>query len=57
MEIKKVTDPAFRAYGKVGDGYDCGPLLEAMEKTQHPEDGICGTYVEGLGGLRGGTQL
>ena len=33
MEIKKVTDPAFKPYGKVITGYDCGELLKAMEHT------------------------
>ena len=51
MEIKKVTDPAFRVYGKVVDGYDCGPLLEAMEKTPLPEDVIYVPSVEELEAL------
>ncbi len=40
MEIKKVTDPAFKAYGKVVSGYDLSQLLQAMEKTPLPEDTI-----------------
>ena len=40
MEIKKVTDPAFKPYGKVITGYDCGELLKAMEQTPLPEDTI-----------------
>ena len=51
MEIKRVTDPAFRVYGKVVDGYDCGPLLEAMEKTPLPEDVIYVPSVEELEAL------
>ena len=51
MEMKKVTDPAFRVYGKVVDGYDCGPLLEAMEKTPLPEDVIYVPSVEELEAL------
>ena len=37
MEIKKVTNPAFKPYGKVITGYDCGELLKAMEQTPLPE--------------------
>lgn len=40
MEIKKVTDPAFKSYGKVITGYDCGELLKAMEQTPLPEEVI-----------------
>lgn len=38
MLVKKVTDPAFRAYGKIISGYDLKELLEAMENTPLPED-------------------
>lgn len=38
MEIKSVRDPAFRAYGKIVEGYDCSMLLEAMAGTPLPED-------------------
>ncbi len=38
MEIKKVTDPEFAAYGKVLEGYDLGGLVKALEdKTPLPE--------------------
>ncbi len=33
MEIKKITDEAFHKYGKVVQGYDFGPLVEALQKT------------------------
>ena len=37
MEIKKVTDPEFAAYGKVLEGYDLKGLLKALEeKTPLP---------------------
>ena len=38
LEIKPVTDPAFRAYGKVVTGYEIGELLEKMEETPLPDD-------------------
>ena len=38
MEIKKVTDPEFKVYGKIVTGYDCGELLKAMGQTPVPED-------------------
>lgn len=33
MEIKKITDAAFRKYGRVVQGYDFDPLMEALKKT------------------------
>lgn len=38
LDIKPVTDPAFRAYGKVVTGYEIGDLLEKMEHTPLPDD-------------------
>ena len=39
MEIKKVTDPAFRKYGKIVQGIDFSGLVEALNaKTPLPED-------------------
>ena len=38
MEILKVTDKAFRAYGKVIQGIDVSDLLEALKETPQPED-------------------
>ena len=38
MGIKKVTDPAFRSYGKVITGYDCEGILKVMEGTPIPKD-------------------
>ena len=32
MHIYSVTDPEFRSYGKVLEGYDTAELLAAMEK-------------------------
>lgn len=40
MQIKSITDPSFKAYGKIVTGYDCGELLKEMEKTPVPEDVI-----------------
>ena len=37
MKIQKVTDPAFRRYGKVLEGYNFGPLLKEMKHTPVPE--------------------
>ena len=33
MEMKKITDEAFRKYGRVVQGYDFEPLVEALKKT------------------------
>lgn len=45
MIVKKVTDPAFKAYGRVIKGYDFSGLLKAMEQTPLPEDVI---YIPSL---------
>lgn len=49
MEIKKVTDDAFSAYGKVLEGYDFSELLEVMKDTPLPEDEV--VYVPGVKAL------
>ena len=38
MEILKVTDKAFQAYGKVIHGIDVADLLEALKETPQPDD-------------------
>ena len=38
MEIKKVTDAAFKKYGKVVQGIDFAPLVEALASTPLPDD-------------------
>ena len=45
MTVKKVTDPAFKVYGRVITGYDFSGLLKAMEQTPLPEDVI---YIPSL---------
>ena len=40
-----MTDPAFKAYGRVITGYDFSGLLKAMEQTPLPEDVI---YIPSL---------
>ena len=32
MEIKKVTDPSFRKYGKIVEGMDFSGLIKALEE-------------------------
>ena len=43
--VRKVTDPAFKAYGRIITGYDFSGLLKAMEQTPLPEDVI---YIPSL---------
>ena len=38
MEIKKVTDPAFRPYGRGITGVDVSGVMEALKKTERPAD-------------------
>ena len=40
MEIKKITDPAFRKYGKILTGIDFTELVEEMQKTPCPDNVI-----------------
>lgn len=41
MHIFQVTDPEFRSYGKIAEGFELGPLLEALRSgTPCPEDGV-----------------
>ena len=40
MEIKKITDPAFRKYGRIIEGIDFTELLEEMAKEPCPDDVI-----------------
>ncbi len=53
MEIKKVTDDAFSAYGKVLEGYDFSELLEEMKDTPLPEDEV--VYVPGVKAMEEAT--
>ncbi|MBQ9301458.1 MAG: DUF4867 family protein [Clostridia bacterium] len=49
MKFYSVTDPEFKAYGKVLEGYDTAELLEAMEKIALPEEGTA--YEPGIESL------
>lgn len=40
MEIKKVTDPSFRKYGRVVQGIDFTDLVEAIKKETPLPDGV-----------------
>ena len=40
MKIHNVTDPKFRAYGTIVNGYDFTPLLDAMRQKAIPAEGI-----------------
>ena len=51
MKIQKVTDPAFRKYGQVLEGYDFTGLIKKMKHTPVPEDVIYVPSVEELEAL------
>ena len=51
MKILKVTDPAFRRYGRVIDNVDFTGLVEALKKTPCPEDVVYEPSVEALEAL------
>ena len=51
MKIQKVTDPAFRKYGKVLEGYNFSALLKEMKHTPVPEDVVYVPAVEELEAL------
>lgn len=40
MEIKKITDPAFRKYGRIIEGVDFTQLVEELGKAPCPDDVI-----------------
>ena len=49
MEIKKITDSAFRKYGKVVKGVDFAPLIKALnEATPLPDDVAYEPSIEAL---------
>lgn len=49
MEIKKVTDPEFRKYGKIVEKIDFSGLIRALEeKTPLPEAVVYEPSVEAL---------
>ena len=49
MKICSVTDPEFKAYGKVLEGYDTAELLKAMKQIDMPEEGTA--YKPGIASL------
>ena len=51
VKIQKVTDPAFRKYGQVLEGYDFTGLMKEMKHTPVPEDVIYVPSVEELEAL------
>ena len=51
MKIQKVTDPAFRKYGQVLEGYDFTGLIKEMKHTPVPEDVMYVPSVEELEAL------
>ena len=40
MKIYKVTDPEFRVYGKIVDGYDVQPIVDALLASTPLSDGV-----------------
>ncbi len=48
MKIQKITDEAFKKYGKVLAQYDCAELIREMEHIPLPEDVIYVPSVEEL---------
>ena len=49
MVIYSVSDPEFKAYGKVLEGYDTGELMKAMDAIELPEEGTA--YKPGIESL------
>lgn len=49
MHIHSVTDPAFKPYGQILEGYDTAELVEAMSKIEMPESGTL--YEAGIDSL------
>ena len=51
MEIKKITDPSFRKYGKILTGIDFTELVEEMQKTPCPDNVIYEPSIAALEAL------
>ena len=49
MKIYSVTDPEFKLYGKLLEGYDTKELCEAMAKIEMPAEGVA--YEPGIDSL------
>ena len=48
MKILKVTDPAFKRYGRVVENVDFSGLVEELKKTPVPEGVVYEPSVEAL---------
>lgn len=48
LEIKKITDPSFKRYGRIIDGYNLSDILDVMENAPCPKDVI---YIPGVSSL------
>lgn len=58
MEIKKITDPAFRKYGRVVQGIDFSDLMEVLKKeTPLPEDVAYEPSIAALEATRSAKEL
>lgn len=58
MEIKKITDPAFRKYGRVVQGIDFSDLVEAIKsKTPLPEGVAYEPSIEALEATTAAREL
>ena len=51
MKLQKVTDPAFKKYGRVVDNVDFSQLVEELKKTPCPQEVVYEPSVESLEAL------
>ena len=51
MKLQKVTDPAFKKYGKVVENVDFSELVEELKKTPCPQEVVYEPSVEQLEAL------
>ena len=40
MKIKSITDSTFDIYGKIVEGYDLTPVIQALKETPKPDDSV-----------------
>ena len=52
MKLQKVTDPAFRKYGKIVENVDFSALVEELKKTPCTQEVVYEPSVESLEALR-----
>ena len=57
MKILPVSDPAFKPYGRIVEGYDVKGILAALEKTPLPENVVYKPREESVHAAPGAEEI